>query len=218
MTTLNLRINLLPPEIFGRKKGERLVAVLSLSLLALCSLLVFIFLFNAFRITLAQGELNQVAAKNRKVTKEISKLKPFADKKQLLERREKTRELATAGEVAWTKIFNEVSMVIPGDISLTKFEATEEGKLTVEGYTPDYPVDSPDLGHKPVAKWIGRFVEVQKLEHIWLNYSEKESDDSRIKFELGAQIEGVANGETDGTTSGEATEAKTSASNGNVGK
>lgn len=224
MTALDLNINLLPPEIWERKKGERLVVVMSLALLVLCFLLVFVYLFNAFRITLARGELSQVKADNRKVEKEIEKLKPYADKKALIEKHEKTAETAMAGEVAWTKVFNELSMVIPGDIALTAFTADTEGKVTVEGYTPDYPADTPDLGHKPVGKWIGRFMEIKQLDDVWLKFSKKEDEDTddeagqRIEFELNARLAGVADEETDGKTTGASKATSGSSTTSDTGK
>lgn len=187
------RINLLPPEVLEKRRAERVTIYIVVVVILVILVLAGVFSLNFWRISQAERDLEAVKVRNEKINQAIAEYKVYEKRKKELEEKEKIINEAMKGEIAWHKILNEVSMVIPSDVCLTSFAGDAETGITCKGYTLDYSFDAPDLGHKPVAKWMIRLGDIKTLTQIWLTLSQKTTleDNPIIEFENAISIAGV---------------------------
>ncbi len=186
------KINLLPVEVVEKRKSEIRVFQIIAAFLALFLFLAGIFIFAALQAKNEEKKLAELKAENQRLNKLIAEYKVYEQRKAKLQNLDKIISTALTGEIAWHKILNEVSMVIPSDVWLEEFTGDITEGIVCKGYALDYDFDTPDLGHKPVAEWIIRIGEIKVLTSIWLSYSQKSTflEQPAIQFELTTQLKG----------------------------
>lgn len=186
------KINLLPQEILEKQKGERRLLYAVGAFLLMLVVLGGIYSIGAWQIRNEEQKLVELKTANQRLNRTIGEYKVYEERKAKLQKLEKIIATALSGEVAWHKILNEVSMIIPSDVWLSEFEGDITEGITCRGYAVDYGFDTPDLGHKPVAEWIVRLSEIKVLASIWLNYSQKATfgESPAIEFEVTTQLKG----------------------------
>lgn len=175
-----MRINLLPPEILEKRKSEkRLVYV------ALVALLIAVVLAGVWGVALmsVNGKKQQVAARQQELAQTQSRaaeLKVFEDKSLELDRRKAVAGTALAGRRNWSKLFDEISLVMPTDLWVKVLSASENSGLTIDGNALD-TATTPDLGHKSIAKLLVRLANLEQLYDVWLtNAAKTELLDARV--------------------------------------
>lgn len=173
MTDHATLINLLPSEVQEKRRAERTVIYIAAGLSLLVILLVVLYFLNGLQVMGAQGRLAAIRSQNRILTASIEEFRIYEERRNEVVQRQKLVDQAIAGEVLWHRILNEVSMVIPSDVWLISFNGDVEAGATMVGYSPDYAYDAPDVGHKPVAKWMVRLGEISEFSDVWLTSSEK---------------------------------------------
>lgn len=187
------RINLLPPGVLEKRRAEKVTFYVVGVTILVVLLLVGVYGLNFLRISQSEQELESLKVRNERVSQVVAEYQIYEKRKKELEEKKKIIEEAMKGEIAWHKMLNEISMVIPSDVCLTSFAGDTEGGITCKGYTLDYSFDAPDLGHKPVAKWMIRLGEIKTLTQIWLTFSQKTDleDNPVIEFENTIGIPGL---------------------------
>jgi len=186
------KINLLPGEILEKHKSEiRLFQIIGV-FLVLFIFLTGIYGFLTVQARKEENKLSKLRAENEKLNKSITEYKVYEQRKAKLQELEKVISTALSGEIAWHKILNEISMVIPSDVWLEEFTGDITEGIACRGYAIDYDFDTPDLGHKPVAEWIVRVGEIKLLTSIWLTFSQKTTflKKPAIQFEITTQLKG----------------------------
>lgn len=170
------RINLLPPEIAARRRARRQGAALVFALLGFVALLVALFVLRQAELNRQRDRLEQAQAEVQALEAERRDLQEFADLETTLRRKEATLATAMAGDIAWSRLLIELSMIIPGDAWLSAFS----GAAAPPTETPPAgaPVAAPRLGSLTftattfdfpgVARWITRLQEMNSLQNIWV--------------------------------------------------
>jgi Tfp pilus assembly protein PilN len=186
------RINLLPPEILEKRKSEKQLIYIIAAFIGLILFLIAVYSFGAIQIKKEEQRLAELKAENQRLNKAIAEYQVYEKRKAELQKMQNIISTALSGEIAWHKILNEISMVIPSDVWLQDFTGDDLEGITCKGYTADYDFDTPDLGHKPVAEWLVRMSEIKVLASIWLNYSQKTKfkEQPAIEFGVAAQLKG----------------------------
>lgn len=187
------RINLLPPGVLEKRRAEKVTFYVVGVTILVVLLLVGVYGLNFLRISQSEQELKSLKVRNERISQAVAEYQIYEKRKKELEEKKKIIEEAMKGEIAWHKMLNEISMVIPSDVCLTSFAGDTGGGITCKGYTLDYSFDAPDLGHKPVAKWMIRLGEIKTLTQIWLTFSQKTDlgDNPVIEFENTIGIPGL---------------------------
>lgn len=168
-----MRINLLPPEILEKRKAEkRLVYV------ALVAVLVIVALVGVYGFAYVQmkAKESQVASREQELasaTARANELQVFEEKAIELQRRKSVADVALTGRVNWARLFDEVSLVMPTDMWATVMNTDEKTGLSLDGYALDSATDSPDLGHKSIAKLLVRLADLDQLNDVWLTNASK---------------------------------------------
>lgn len=183
-------INLLPPEIAEKRKTERRRTLMGLTGFAVACVVLAVFFIIRIQVAGVSSQVESAKQKSQRLTNAKAQLQQFADRKTELQGKQKTAADVIAERVIWSKLLNEISMVIPSDVWLSDILGDEgEDGLTFRGYTPDLTstasasgTDSEEatqaaaldtLGHKPVAKWLVRQSLIKALKTIWLTKSEQ---------------------------------------------
>jgi len=192
-----MRINLLPPEILERRKAERRVGWVVLAAVLVAVVLAGVWAFGFFRLEDKNNELASVKQKTQAISAQADQLRIFEERASELEIRRQKAALALAGRRNWAKLFDEVSLVMPSDIWIQAMSGEETDGLNVAGYAVDAPTDSPDLGHKTMAKTLVRLADLAQLSDVWLASSMKADflEQPTIQFILTADV-AAAEGET----------------------
>ncbi len=185
-----MRINLLPPEILEKRKSERRMVYV-----ALVAVLVAVVLAGVWGMAFMKvsGKKQEVAARQQELAQtqaRAAELKVFEDKALELDRRKTVADTALAGRLNWAKLFEEVSLVMPTDLWATVVNATETEGLQIDGYAVDSVTDSPDLGHKSIAKLLVRLANLEQLTDVWLtNAAKTDLNESKvIQFSVTAGV------------------------------
>lgn len=177
-------INLLPPEIQQRRRAKRITALFLLVLAVLIVFMLFTFAAISYRIYRQEKLVAQQKRENVELTTEISQLKAYEAKQTELQRMENAVNRALAGKIMWSRIMNELSMVIPSDVWLIDLTGDGIAGVSLKGYTFDHPA---------VAKWMVRQKEIKELTRIGLQYSKKAEVEKQnvIEFTTTAQFASV---------------------------
>lgn len=185
-----MRINLLPPEILEKRKGEkRLVYV------AVVAVLVFVVLAGVYGVAYMQASAKkkEVAAREQELATtqtRANELAVFEEKSLELERRKAVADTALAGRFNWSRLYDEISLVMPTDMWVTVLNTDEASGLTLDGFAVDSATDSPDLGHKSIAKLLVRLADLDQLYDVWLTNAAKTelNDVGVIQFSVTAGV------------------------------
>lgn len=188
------RINLLPPEILEKRRGERRVVYIVFGLLGMIALLGAVWLFLTIQVQSRESEKasKEQQAANLRVQAEHFKI--FEDKQNDLRAREAVADTALANRVNWSKLFTELSLVLPADVWLENMSADQAQGLTLAGWATDSDTDSPDVGHKAVAKVLVRLNDIRELSNVWLTSSRKAAfrQQDAISWTVSASVKGSA--------------------------
>jgi Tfp pilus assembly protein PilN len=169
------RINLLPREVaVRRRQRQQTLGLVAIGVVFLL-LLVLVWFFRQGQLRNEEERRVEAQARVQTLEAEVSALREFALLDQTVKQKEATLATAMAGDVAWSRLLIELSMIIPGDSWLTSFNGTAEapaapaapgataparaGALTFSAITFDFP---------GVSKWITRLQELESLQNIWV--------------------------------------------------
>lgn len=167
-----IRVNLLPPEILEKRKAERRLTYMVAALIIVSLVLVGVWGFAMTRASSKQRTLEAKQQELQQVTQQAESLEIFEAQQTELARRKSVVQLALDARQDWAKLFDEISLVLPSDMWLSALAATTESNLQLDGFSVD-ATDTPDYGHKTVAKLLVRLAELEQLADVWLSNSVK---------------------------------------------
>ena len=176
------QVNLLPSDVRERQRSRRLVAAAIAGVGAVVALLFFVFVLQSARLSNAEQKLRAQQAVNADLQTKITGLQRYAVLKQTVAAREALTEAALSGQVAWSGVLRDVSMVIPNQMWLTAFNASINdtsnvpggssgassapqvalpsmaGTMQFQGMASDFPT---------VARWLVRLEQVKGWVNAW---------------------------------------------------
>ena len=181
------QVNLLPSDVRERQRSRRLVAAAVAAVGAVVALLFFVFVLQSARLSNTEQKLNAQQAVNADLQSKIGQLQQFADLKQTVAAREAVRAGALNGQVAWSGVLRDISMVIPNQMWLTGMNATltdtsslpasgtpptssgaiaptMAGSIQFQGMASDFPT---------IGKWLTRLEQVKGWVNSWASSAVK---------------------------------------------
>ncbi|MGB4593902.1 MAG: hypothetical protein WBI63_09040 [Coriobacteriia bacterium] len=165
-----MRVNLLPPEITEKRKGEKRLVYVVFAFIAVAVLLAAVWGFALVRADGKQKDLDAQAQTLEQTKQQADALKVFEDQDAELQRRRSIAVLALTGRRNWSRLLDEISLVLPADVWLATLGAGEAQNLELNGYAVDAD-DTPDYGHKSIAKVLVRLADLDQLFDVWLTNS-----------------------------------------------
>ncbi len=172
-----ISINLLPKEVLEKRKAEHQLAFMLLGVVVMVFLLISVYGFNFIRILQAQTDLEAVKTENARVQTEIAKIGDFEKVRSLVEKKQNLISTITSKKYSWSRLLNNISLIVPNEIWLTKLEVQDNGKLSFSGKALA-GTETSGIGHKPVAKWLVHMSELNDIEDVWLTTSKKSAAES----------------------------------------
>jgi Tfp pilus assembly protein PilN len=193
------QVNLLPSDVKERQLTRRLTAAVILAVGAVVALLFVVFVLQAAKLSDANKKLQAQQATNADLKAKIAELQEFADLKAQVASREALTAAALDGEVLWSGVLRDVSMVIPDKVFLTGMVGTLTAPAattpaappapTTPGATPSpgattAPVAPVETGpaligtiqfqgiaqdHPSVAQWLTRLEQVTGWANPWIS-------------------------------------------------
>ena len=188
------RINLLPPETLERRHAEKRMRYVILAAIGLALVLAAVWSVAFFRLEDKRQELAAVEQRVQTTQTQADQLAIFEQRASELEMREQTVELALGDKRDWAKLFDEISLVLPDDVWVQTLSADEAAGMQMLGFAVDAPNDTPDLGHKSIAKTLVRLTDLDQLYNVWLTNSVKQlyNEQDAIQFTITADVEAPA--------------------------
>jgi Tfp pilus assembly protein PilN len=169
------RINLLPPEIAAQRRVRQQTGLLVVGFAVLIALLIGVWFVQHAQLTKEQDNLASAQARVATLQTKVNALQQFAQLDTTVKQKEQTLATAMTGDVAWSRLLIELSMMIPGDSWITSFSgsatpptpqgaaaaaaAVKLGSVNFSAVTFDFP---------GVAKWLTRMSEMKSLQNIWV--------------------------------------------------
>ena len=204
-------VNLLPPELRRRHRARSITRRVVVGFAGVVLLLLVVFFFESARLTSVKNDLSAQLATNQALQTQINTLQRFADLQgQLSEKKELVTNLEQ-GEVLWSGVLHDLSMVMPSDVYLTNFTGavsigpegweTEPdssgliGSMQFTGVSLDYP---------NMALWLDRMVNVKGWEDAWVSSATTNQPSQGSTSSVGVNFNGSVNLSADAAQNGRA--------------
>lgn len=170
------RINLLPPEIEQRRRARQATAGLVLAVLVFLGALLGLFVYRQMQLRQQEQRLELAQAELRAREAERAELQEFADLEATVRQKEQRLAAAMTGDVAWSRLLIELSMIIPGDSWLGSMSGSSQAGAPAAGQQPrlgTLSFSATTFDFPGVAKWITRLQEMKSLQNIWVPNASK---------------------------------------------
>jgi len=146
------QVNLLPSDVKERQRTRRLMAAVILAVGAVVALLFVVFMLQAAKLADANHKLQAQEAVNAGLDSQITQLQPFSDLKAQVAAREALTAAALDGQVLWSGVLRDVSMVIPDKVWLSGMVGTLNAPVAAAApVAPPTPGSTPSPGATPAA-------------------------------------------------------------------
>ena len=165
------RISLLPGEIAVERAARRQVVMAGGAVAAVAAGLFGMFLLRQGSVADAQDAAAGEEARTTELTAQVASLSEVEQLEADLAARRATVSATLAGDVAWTRVLQEVNTVLPNDVWLTAFAGT---RATADGATPStVTFSATGFDQTSAARWLLRVGELPSFEGLWLPSSSK---------------------------------------------
>lgn len=185
-----MRVNLLPPEILERRTAEKRIGWVAVGAIAVALVLAGVWATAAYQLQVRKEELASIQQQTQAVQAQANQLAIFEMRAGELDERREVVLSALGGRVDWPGLLDEVSLVLPSDLWAQTIVVDEDAGLSVAGYAVDSPSDTPDQGHKAIAKGLVRLADLDSLYDVWLLNSAKTeyAEQDAIQFTFSAKV------------------------------
>ena len=160
-----LRVNLLPSEIAKKRKAEKGLFFLLAAVVLFVGFLIAVSFLFGIKVQQEEAALSKLQAKTTKIDKEIAKYSIYKDRKETIEKHEQAIKSALDKQLFWHRLFNELSMIAPQNVSISKLALTNE-RISISAY---------GFNHQDVAEFLVRIMDLDELTDVWIDGSKDAS-------------------------------------------
>ncbi|MGH2706206.1 MAG: PilN domain-containing protein [Actinomycetota bacterium] len=169
------RINLLPREVQARRRARQQGVGLAVLFIVWVLVLVGVYLFRQTELRRERDRLAQAQARVATLNAQIRGLQQFANLERTVNDKQARLKTAMAGDVHWSRLLIELSMIIPQESWLTTFGGTAGAPAAPAPGQPAAPAklgtitfSSTTFDFPGVAKWITRLQDLKSLQNVWV--------------------------------------------------
>lgn len=159
------RVNLLPPEIEERKKLRQIQFGLGIIVVAAIGGVVYFYQHAAGGVTEAQDRIDTAAQQQTALQSKLVSLRDVQQMASKVEAREAMLSRATATEIHWSTVLNDLSVNIPNNVWLTKLQIQESAtpgsaldRASVPATIGTMTFSGTAMKHNDVATWLEKVV------------------------------------------------------------
>ncbi len=181
-----IRINLLPPGITQKRKDERRWVYIVFGGLGVLLIVGAFWGILQLQVISKRGEVDAKVQEAQNLQQQAESFKVFEDRQTDLQARQALANQALANRVSWSRLFSEISLVLPDDVWLDTMNVHETAFI-IDGKAID---NSEGGGYKAIAKLLVRVADLEQLQNVWLNSSDKTvfRGKSAIHFIIGTDL------------------------------
>jgi Tfp pilus assembly protein PilN len=165
------QVNLLPPELLERQARKQRTRLVVLAGCAVLGLIALFYVFQIFRLSSANSDLEAQQARNAQLTAQIASLQQYAALQQELKDKQGVLDGILSNQFLWSSALNDVSRVIPDDAALDSFD----GEITAVTGTPAGSTTTTVTGTNPDVvgqiTFSGTALDIRTIA-TWLNQLE----------------------------------------------
>jgi len=185
------QVNLLPSEVKQKQRTRRVTGLIVSGAVAVFALLFLVFVLQSARLSKATEELAAQQSVNANLQSQIADLQQYADLKTQLTAKQTLVAETQQGEILWSGVLRDVSMVIPEQMWLTAMSGTNNSQtgaapLTAAGTTATsgatgtgasmagtIQFQGTSLDEPTIAKWLSRLGKVDGWANPWITTAQK---------------------------------------------
>jgi Tfp pilus assembly protein PilN len=192
------QVNLLPTDIDVEQQTRRITALVMGAGVAVVGLLFFIFVLQSARLMHVQDALSETQRTNAGLSTQIASLSRFADLKRNVAAREALLASVESGEVEWSGILRDVSMVQPDQMVLTAMSGSVGGSVSGAqsraggSLIGSIQFSGEGIDNPTLAKWLTRLEEVTGWVNPWVGSVTKDQGTGRVTFSGTIDLTGEA--------------------------
>ena len=194
------QVNLLPLEVQQRRRTRRQTTMVTSAVAGVMGFLILIFILQSARLAAANRQLEEQQAANGRLQTQVNGLIRFEQLKQSVTEKEGLLANVLRGEVLWSGVLRDISLVIPRDMWLTSLSGQMQASSTASSTTP--AVGSEGLvgtiqfqgqafAHTTVADWLTQLESVEGWANPWISTSSRAGTGSQVSFTSSVDL-GVA--------------------------
>src|SRR3989442_3014245 len=197
------QVNLLPSGVREKQRSRRLTLAVVAAVGGVVMALLFVYVLQIGRLSSANRQLTAQQSINRDYRNKITSLQQFADLKATVTARQTLVAQLLHGEVLWSGVLHDLSMVIPDQMWLTNMTGTLTqssgnaplinsslvGSIQFQGYSFDHPT---------VALWLTRLQEVHGWVNPWISNAARTDFNQHSVVQFTSSVDLT----TDATTNG----------------
>lgn len=180
------RLTLLPAEIAAVRVQRRQAFMVAGAVGALAALLLAAWLADSSAVNNERRKANEAEAEAARLERQTASLQDAQALQRQLDQRRALITSALAGDVAWTRLLQQIATVIPNDVWLTSFTASR----TSGGGAGSVQIAAMGFDQTSAARWLLRVAELPSLQGLWLTSSAKEGSGPRalVRFQSTANL------------------------------
>ena len=184
------QVNLLPLEVQQRRRTRRQTTLVTSAVAGIMGFLILIFILQSARLGAANRQLEEQQAANGRLQTEINGLSRFEQLKQAVTEKEGLLANVLRGEILWSGVLREISLVIPRDMWLTSLSGQMQVSSTSsaantpsgEGLVGSIQFQGQAFAHTTVADWLTRLESVEGWLNPWISTSSRAGTGTQVNF------------------------------------
>lgn len=165
------RISLVPVEIAVRRRERRQVLLAGAGVAAFAVLLLGVYGLRSGQVSSARKDATRTEERGVQLRAQIASLQDVEALEADIATRHQTVITVLTGDIAWSRVIQEVAAVLPNDVWLTGFTGTS-ATLTAKGVVT---FAAMGFDQTSTARWILRVSELGALHGLWVPSSTKSS-------------------------------------------
>jgi type IV pilus assembly protein PilM len=184
------RMSLLPDEVAVVRERRRQSATIGAAVLVLAALLLLVYVGRRSQVANARDKAERAEAEADDVRREAASLSQVTTVDSQLQERRGMVDTALTGDIAWTRLLQEIATVLPNDVWLTAFAGQKAGDASGTGGIGSINVAGMGFDQSSSARWLLRVGELKSLQGLWLPSSTKggEGDSATVTFSSTANL------------------------------
>ena len=164
------RLTVLPREVEIVREQRRQSVAVAGGVGAFAALLLAIWLAQNGKVNDERRKADQTEAEVADLRRQTAGLQDASQLQTQLDQRRQTITAALQGDVAWTRLIQQIATVIPNDVWLTSFSGSSSGGAGTVN------IAASGFDHTSAARWLLRVGELPGLTNLWLPSSSKQGE------------------------------------------
>lgn len=164
-------ISLLPGEVTEHRRDRQQTMMAAGVVAGVAVLLGGVYFLRVGSVNDAQDDAKKEAAKTSQLQSEVDTYKDVETLEAEVASRKGVVQAVLVDDLAWTRLFQEISTVLPGDVWLTSFNATGATPTALGAASPSagtITVGAIGFYQTSTARWLLRLGELESLRDLWV--------------------------------------------------